>query len=53
MVIPCTMLKNDEDVFLDGVTLDTMQKELGSVVVTDGSGESFVYALTNLGERYE
>ncbi len=53
MVIPCTMLKNDEDVFLDGVTLDKMQKELGKVVVTDGSGESFVYALTNLGERYE
>ena len=50
IVIPCTMLKNDEDVFLDGVTLFKMQKELGKVVVTDGSGESFVYALSSCGE---
>lgn len=50
IVIPCTMLKNDEDVFLDGVTLLSMQKELGKIVVTDGSGESFVYALSSCGE---
>ena len=50
IVIPCTMLKNDEDIFLDGVTLLEMQKELGKVVVTDGSGESFVYALSSCGE---
>ena len=53
IVIPCTMLKNDEDVFLDGVTLDKMRLELGRVVVTDGSGESFVGALTENGEKYE
>ena len=53
LVIPCTTLKNDEDVFLDGVTLEKMQLELGKVEVTDGSGQSFVYALTKCGDIYE
>lgn len=48
VVLPCVCLKEDEDVFLDGVTLEEFKKELGvSVLVTNGTGESFVSALTD------
>ncbi len=51
LVLPCVCLKEDEDVFLDGVTLQDLKSELGvKIIVTDGSGESFFSALTN-GDR--
>ncbi len=54
IVLPCSMLKNGEDVFLDGVTLKELEQNLKQVIVTDGSGKSFVLALTQpYGEDYE
>ena len=51
LVLPCVCLKEDEDVFLDGVTLQDLKSELGvKIIVTDGSGESFFSALTD-GDR--
>jgi hypothetical protein len=48
------MLKNGEDVFLDGVTIKELSSKLKNVIVTDGSGESFVNALARpFGEDYE
>ena len=44
-------LKQDEDVFLDNITLEEFQKRVGKpVIVTKGSGQSFYDAFT-LGEN--
>lgn len=54
IVLPCSMLKNGEDVFLDGVTIKELSSKLKKVIVTDGSGESFVKAISKpFGEDYE
>ncbi len=48
VVLPDVCLKQDEDVFLDGITLLEFKKAINNrVIVTDGSAESFVDALTN------
>ena len=53
IVLPCSMLK-DGEIFLDGVTLNEFKEKLNKTIVTDGSGESFVLALTKPnGEYYE
>lgn len=53
IVLPCSMLK-DGEVFLDGITLNQFKQKLNKTIVTDGSGESFVRALTMPnGEDYE
>ena len=42
LLVPSVMLKEFEDVFLDGVTIEELQKELGrKVVVVPSDGESF------------
>ena len=47
LVLPSVCLKCDEPVFLDGVSLDDMSRELNiKIIVTDGSGESFFQAFT-------
>ncbi len=47
VVIPGTMLREFEDVFLDGMTVDEMEKATGKRVrITAGTGESFFDALT-------
>ena len=47
LVIPDVCLKQDEDVFLDDITLKEFQKRVGKpVIVTDGSGQSFIDAFT-------
>ncbi len=54
VVIPCTALKNGEDVFLDGMTLSEFEKHLKRTIVTDGSGKSFVLAISKpYGDKYE
>ncbi len=51
LVIPDVCLKQDEDVFLDDITLKEFQKRVNKpVIVTDGSGQSFIDAFT-LGEK--
>ncbi len=51
LVLPDVCLKQDEDVFLDDITLKEFQKMVNKpVIVTDGSGQSFVDAFT-FGER--
>lgn len=45
LVLPCYCLKRDEEVFLDGLTLKSLKKQLKlKVAVTDGSGEAFFNA---------
>lgn len=44
-LIPHNMLKEFEDVFLDGVTLKQVRAELGKVSVVDGLGENLVKCL--------
>lgn len=47
LVLPNVCLKCDEPVFLDGVTLDELSRDLNiKIIVTDGSGESFFQAFT-------
>lgn len=47
LLIPCNMLRAGENVFLDDITVETVEKELGvPVVVVDEDGASFVRALT-------
>ncbi len=47
LLLPCNMLRAGENVFLDDITVETVEKELGiPVVVVDEDGDSFVRALT-------
>lgn len=47
LVIPSVCLKCDELVFLDGITVSEIVSQTGlKVIITDGSGESFVSAFT-------
>lgn len=47
LLIPCNMLRAGENVFLDDITVETVEKELDiPVVVVDEDGASFVRALT-------
>mgnify|MGYP004537847467 CR=1 FL=1 len=46
LLLPCNMLKNDEDVFLDDITLEEVSRKLNvEIVVVDESGEDFVSAV--------
>lgn len=48
LVLPDVCLRREEDVFLDGVTLEQIKKESRlKIIVTDGSGESFFDAFSN------
>jgi putative radical SAM enzyme (TIGR03279 family) len=49
LVLPKVMLKKDEDVFLDGVTLDCLQQQLGKPVVTARGPKDLLRVL--LGKR--
>ncbi|MBE5742056.1 MAG: DUF512 domain-containing protein [Clostridiales bacterium] len=47
IVMPCHVLREKTDLFLDGKTVGDVEKETGKKVrITDGSGESFVGALS-------
>ncbi len=47
LLIPCNMLRAGENVFLDDVTVEEVEKELGvSIQVVDQDGASFVRAVT-------
>lgn len=47
LLLPCNMLRAGENVFLDDITVETVEKELDiPVVVVDEDGASFVRALT-------
>ena len=47
LLIPCNMLRAGENVFLDDVTVEEVEEQLGvPVVVVDEDGASFVHALT-------
>ena len=46
IVIPEVMLKDDEDIFLDDTTLDTLQEKIDiNVVVSDTSAKGFIEAI--------
>ena len=46
LLIPCNMLKNDEDVFLDDITLEEVSRKLNvEIVVVDEGGEDLVSAV--------
>ncbi|RKD34321.1 DUF512 domain-containing protein [Thermohalobacter berrensis] len=46
IIIPKTMLKRDEDIFLDDITIDDLRKELKcNVLVSDVDGEDFINKL--------
>lgn len=48
LVLPDICLKQDEDLFLDDITLLEFKNKINKpIIVTDGSAESFVDALTN------
>ncbi len=53
LVLPRVMLKDDEDIFLDDVKLEDLQKELGvPIVVSDGSAKIFIEStLFNVGKK--
>ena len=45
-LIPCSMLKNDENVFLDDVTVEELSKELNvEIVIVDEGGADLVSAV--------
>lgn len=47
LLIPCNMLRAGENVFLDDVTVEEVEEQLGvPVAVVDEDGASFVHALT-------
>lgn len=47
LLIPCNMLRAGENVFLDDVTVEEVEEQLGvPVAVVDEDGVSFVHALT-------
>ena len=47
IVMPCHVLKENTDLFLDGITVSDVEKQTGKKVrITNGSGESFVKALS-------
>ena len=51
LLLPCNMLRQGENVFLDDVTVQELEKELSCpVVIVDSSGEDFVKALTGTQE---
>lgn len=46
LLLPCSMLRHEGDLFLDNVSVEDVKAALNAeVLVTDGSGESFVAAL--------
>ena len=46
MLLPCNMLRAGENVFLDDVTVEELEKELGvPIVVVDEGGASLVHAV--------
>jgi len=45
LIIPSTMLKEFEDVFLDGISLEDLKKELDAEVYISFGGESFIKIL--------
>ena len=46
LLIPCSMLKNDENVFLDDVTVEELSKELNvEIVIVDEGGADLVSAI--------
>ena len=48
LILPCTMLRAGEDVFLDDVSLNDLERELNvRVRVTDTTGYDFIRALTH------
>ncbi len=48
LVLPNICLKQDEDVFLDNITLKQFKKAINkTIIITDGSAESFAGALLN------
>ena len=48
LLIPCHMLRSGENVFLDDVTVEEIEKQLNiPVVVVDEKGEDFVHAILN------
>ena len=47
VVMPCHVLKEKSDVFLDGMTVKELSKKTGKKIrITNGTGESFVKALS-------
>jgi NifB/MoaA-like Fe-S oxidoreductase len=47
LILPSVCLRSGEDVFLDGVTLQELKREINKkIIITDGSGQSFFDALT-------
>lgn len=48
LLIPCSMLREEEDVFLDDVSVTELEKALHTkIVVTDSGGADFVSAVVN------
>ncbi len=48
VVMPCHVLREKTETFLDGLTVSELAQKTGKTVrITDGSGESFVKALSN------
>ena len=46
VIIPEVMLKEDEDIFLDDTTLDTLQKSINTnIVVSSGTAKGFIDAI--------
>ena len=46
LLLPCNMLKNEEDVFLDDISVEELSQKLNvEIVVVDESGEDFVSAV--------
>ena len=49
MLIPKVMLKSDEDIFLDSITLEDFQERLGTKVrAVDVDGHSFVKSILDI-----
>lgn len=48
VIIPSTMLKEFEDVFLDGISVKELEKELGVKILISDGGESFIKIMAGI-----
>lgn len=52
VLIPKSMLKSDEDIFLDDITIEDMEKSLNmNVIACDVNGKEFIESIINLVEE--
>ena len=45
LLLPCNMLKNEEDIFLDDISVEELSRKLNEIVIVDEGGSDLVSAV--------